>query len=339
MYDHYIALDWAQSNMAVARMTAKSDQIKSMEGPSDLCSLKDYLKKLEGKKIFTIEETTGAQWLYSELKTFVTKLVICDPHRNRLLSEGPKTDKIDATKLVRLLRADMLKEVFHSGDEFIYLRSLTSGYEDLVKSGVRLKNQRAALFRGKGQNHKKDEFASDHVVEDFVLRRLEKQIESYEEQKEEYEKEFKRLSKKHSQIRLLKSVPGLGDIHAVQLVAAIVEPKRFESSGKFLSYCGLIKHEQTSGGRVYGKKSPRHCRSLKRIFKLASHTVIQEGCNNPLKDLYEYLINEKKKAPHVARNAVSRRIAVLVYGVFKEGKKFDPYRRRKVSEVKKISDS
>ena len=334
MYDHYIALDWAQSNMAVARMTAKSQQIKSMEGPSDLVALKDYLKNLQGPKIFTLEETTGAQWLYSELKPFVDKLIVCDPHRNRLLSEGPKTDKIDAIKLVRLLRADMLKEVFHSGDEFIYLRGLTSGYEDLVKTGVRLKNQRAALFRGKGQNHKKDEFVSDHNVEDFVLRRLDKQIENYEEQKAEYEKEFKRLSKKHPQIRLLKSIPGIGDIHAVQLVAAIVEPKRFESAGKFLSYCGLIKHEQMSGGRVYGKKSSRHCRSLKRIFKLASHTVIQEGCNNPLNDLYKHMIVDKKKAPHVARNAVARRIAVLTYGVFKEGKKFDPFRRRKVSEIK-----
>lgn len=334
MYDHYIALDWAQSNMAIARMTAKSEQIKSMEGPSDLRSLKDYFKRLEGKKIFTIEETTGAQWLYSELKPLVNKLIICDPHRNRLLSEGPKSDRIDATKLVRLLRADMLKEVFHSGDEFIYLRGLTSGYGDLVKSGVCLKNQRSALFRGKGQNHKKDKFESDHVVEDFVLKRLDKQIENYEEQKGEYEKEFKRLAKKHSQIKLLKSVPGIGDINAVQLVAAIVDPKRFESSGKFLSYCGLIKHEQTSGGRVYGKKSSRHCRSLKKIFKLASHSVIQEGCDNPLNDLYKYLINEKKKAPYVARNAVARRIAILVYGVFKEGKKFDPYRRRKLAIAK-----
>ncbi len=28
MYDHYIAVDWAQSNMAIARMTAQSNNIK-----------------------------------------------------------------------------------------------------------------------------------------------------------------------------------------------------------------------------------------------------------------------------------------------------------------------
>jgi len=63
------------------------------------------------------------------LKDCVEKLVICDPYRNKLLSEGAKTDKIDAEKLVKLLKADLLKEVFHSGDKFIKLRKIVSGYE------------------------------------------------------------------------------------------------------------------------------------------------------------------------------------------------------------------
>ena len=67
---------------------------------------------MKGSICLTIEETTTSQWLYTELKDCVEKLVICDPYRNRLLSEGAKTDKIDAEKLVKLLKADLLKEVF-----------------------------------------------------------------------------------------------------------------------------------------------------------------------------------------------------------------------------------
>jgi transposase len=283
-----------------------------------------------------VEETTGAQWLYTELRPCVTKLIICDPHRNRLLSEGAKNDKIDATKLVRLLKAGLLKEVYHSGEEFIYLRRLTSGYEDLIRSGVRVKNQRAAIFRSKGQDHKKkEELNGSHVADRFVLTRLDQQIEHYERQKAEYEAEFQRLSKKNKTIRLLKSIPGLGNIHAVQIASAVVDPRRFPSAGHLLSYSGLIKHEKMSGGISYGKKSSRYCRSLKKAFKLASHAVIQECCNNPLRDFYNYLIFEKKKAPHVARNAVARRIAVLAYGVMKSQRKFSPYRRCK----KKTSSS
>ncbi len=93
--------------------------------------------------------------MYSELKDSVDELIVCDPLRNRLLSEGAKTDKIDAEKLVLLLRSGLLKPVFHSGDEFIYLRKIVSGYEDVVKRGVRVKNQRSALFRASHLDAKK----------------------------------------------------------------------------------------------------------------------------------------------------------------------------------------
>jgi len=122
-YDHYIAIDWAIANMAIARMTKKSNKITAIDVPSDIVELQFYLKNLKGTKILTIEETTTSQWLYTELKEYVDRIIICDPYRNRLLSEGPKTDKIDAVKLVRLLKANMLKEVYHSNDKFLYLRS------------------------------------------------------------------------------------------------------------------------------------------------------------------------------------------------------------------------
>ena len=105
-YDHYIAVDWSIGNMAIARMTGKSNKITVVDVPSDVSELKLYLKNLRGRKALTLEETTTSQWLYTELKGEVDRLLICDPVRNHLLSEGAKTDKIDASKLVQLLRAN-----------------------------------------------------------------------------------------------------------------------------------------------------------------------------------------------------------------------------------------
>ncbi len=102
MYDHYIALDWAKCNIALAKMTGRSSKVTVHESHSDIRDLRAYLKRLKGRKIFTVEETASSQWLYMELKPFVTKLIVCDPYRNRLLSEGPKNDRIDAIKLVRI---------------------------------------------------------------------------------------------------------------------------------------------------------------------------------------------------------------------------------------------
>ena len=292
MYDHYIGVDWADANMAIARMTKHSDEIKVIDVPTDLDEMKLYLEQYKGKKVLTIEETTTSQWLYTELKGYVDEIIICDPLRNRLLSEGPKTDKIDARKLVRLLKADLLKPVFHSGSEFIKLRKLVSGYEDVVKNGVRSKNQKSALFRAVGKNKKRD--ILEDPGEKFVLEGLDRWIDNYELEKKRYEKEFAKISKGNKLIRHLKSIPGIGLIGAIKLVAIVVDGSRFKKKSHWLSFCGLIKLEKMSGGRSYGKKKPRYCRAIKSVFKTAALAVVfTESETNPLKQYYLNLLKTR----------------------------------------------
>jgi hypothetical protein len=334
-YDHYIAIDWASINMAVARMTKKSNNIKAFDVPSDIKELQFYLKNLKGSKILTIEETTTSQWLYTELKDCVDRILICDPCRNSLLNEGPKTDKIDATKLVQLLRADLLKEVFHSDDKFIYLRRVVSGYEDLVKSGVRLKNQRYSLLRVCGKNgyEKKDTKLSSND-EQYVLESLDRQIQNYEEEKKRYEKEFNIISKKYPEIRHQRGIPGIGLINAVKIVARVVTPHRFPEKGNYLSYSGLIKHDKISGGRSYGKKNPRYCRMMKCIYK--SGVLAAIGGNNPINDYYMHLIKVKGYPEYQARHKACRQLAVISYGVFKSGKRYQPFKRDHVKKGNQV---
>ncbi|MCK5807237.1 MAG: transposase, partial [Mycoplasmataceae bacterium] len=268
IFNHYVAVDWAMSNMAIARMTEKSNKITTIDVPADITELKFYLKNLKGTICMTIEETTSTQWLYTELLSSVKKLLICDPYRNKLLSEGPKTDKIDAEKLVKLLRADLLKEVFHTNDKFVELRKIVSAYEDMIKAGVRFKNQRSALFRAYNLNHKKED-ELEGEVNTFVLNGLDSQIENYEYHKERYKSEFKKLVKVHPEIKRLKDIPGIGEVGAVKIISRVVDAHRFATRNHFLSYCGLIKLEKISGGKSYGKKNSRYCRMMKGVFKTA----------------------------------------------------------------------
>ena len=335
MFDHFVAVDWALSNMAIARMTKKSDEIKVIDVPADIKEFQTYLKNLKGPICLTLEETTTSQWLYTELKDYVEKVLVCDPYRNRLLCEGPKTDKIDAKKLVQLLRAGLLKEVFHSNDKYIELRKIVGAYEDVIRAGVRLKNQRSSIFRAVNQDHKAEN-NTDNKIDAFVLEGLDRGIESYEREKERYQKEFAALKRKHSEIRRVSEIPGIAEIGAVKIVSRVVDANRFKTRNHFMSYCGLIKLEKISGGRSYGRKNSRYCRMLKSVFKTGALAVI--GGNNPLNDYYQYLINEKHYAPHDARNATARKIAAVTWGVMKSGKKYIPYKRKENNVVDDNAD-
>jgi len=83
IYKHYIALDWSKKNFALASIRDYGTSFKVKEYPPDLKILKQCLMDLSGRKILTIEETTTAHWLYVELKDYVDKILICEPHYNR----------------------------------------------------------------------------------------------------------------------------------------------------------------------------------------------------------------------------------------------------------------
>lgn len=325
-FDHYLAVDWSMINMSVARLTVKTKQPVVIDVPANLKNLKDYIKNLKGRKILTIEETTTSQWLYVELVDYLDQIVICDPYRNRLLSDGPKTDKIDSGKLCLLLKNGLLKEVFHTTDSLYDLRMLVSAYEDLVKSGVRLLNQKSALYRAENKSYKKDKLIEGNNIKKFVLTYIDEGIERYLEKKDQYEKEFERISRQNRTLRNLNTIPCIGPISSVTILSKVIEARRFTSPNHYLSYCGLVSHEKLSGGRSYGKRKPRYSRRLKGIYKSAAIRAVNH--DNPIRDYYNYLITEKKITEKKAVNSVARYIAKVSLGIMKSGKKYQPYKKR-----------
>ncbi len=333
-YDHYLALDWSQASVALARMTQKSHKIKVVEWrKSDLKALKEYLFSLKGKKILTIEETTSSHWLYVELTDVVDRIVICDPYCNHLLSDGPKTDKYDAMKLCRLLRGGFLKEVFHSCDRLYHLRHLLSAYEDLVKAGVRVQNQRNALYRARGMRYSKcDKTEQQEVLNrsghyQIIIDWQESLIEKYREDKASFEAEIKKIVNGQSAVKNIMALPGIGYINAFKILAVVIQPQRFAKKGSYLSYCGLVWLEKSSGDKNYGKRRPRYNRLLKEVYKNAAYTAIQGG-HNPVYEYYQTLI-AKGLTDKQAHQMVSRYLAKVSLSMLKNGRKYEPYRWRK----------
>jgi transposase len=320
-FDHFVSVDWSQQTMAIAHMRRRDKDPVVFERASDLKVLKEYLHTLRGSTVLTVEETTTAHWLYLELHDDVKRIIICNPHTNRLLSAGPKNDKIDAGKLCFLLRAGLLKEVFHSDDELYDLRLLVSAYTDLVQAGVRALNQRSALVRGHSD-------AGTHAP--FIMEHLDKSIELYRHAKEQYEAKFEHFCDHNKQVKLILPVSGIGTIGAVTILATVVDARRFPRTGKYLSYCGLVKLQKSSGGRSYGQRKPQYSRSLKAVYKIAALAALKG--HNPIREYYDELL-ARGVAKHHARHHIARYIATVTYGILKTSTAYDPYQWRKYTKV------
>lgn len=320
-FDHYVAVDWSQKIMAIARCGYGDREPSVFERKADIGDLKAYLKSLPGRIIMTIEESTATHWLYVELYDWIDRLLICDPYRNHLLSDGSKTDKADARKLCILLKSGLLKEVYHTTHHLYHLRKLVSGYEDVIRAGVRAKNQWQALLRSYGGTH-----TAFHAAAEFVRKPLAQSIELYETHRQYYQDRFRQLGKKHRHLKNLTTIPGIGIVHAVKILGIVVDASRFPNAKHYLSYCGLIRHTMQSGGRSYGNRRGRYCAVLKAVYKSAALTAIHT--DSWIRDYYERLLKDSLPE-YYARHAVARYLARLSYGVIKNGKPFKPLEPKK----------
>lgn len=308
VYDYYVSLDWSERTMAVATMAAGEASPTVWEVRSDVTRLQQYLSSLEGRVILTFEESTSAHWLFGKLIPFAERLIVCNPSYNRLLCRGPKNDTIDAAKLCLLLRHGSLKEVYHSSSRLYELRLLVSGYDDVVRAGVVAQNQLKAHDRGRRPSSS------------MVLEQLRVRIELYRKEKSQYEHAFNRWVKRTPVLRQLKKLPGIGFRGAVKILGYVIDPRRFPNRGHYWSYCGLVWHQKTSGGRRYGRRRPQYNHVLKAVYKTAALAAIHGS--NDIAEYYQQLL-KTGRAPHNARHAVARYLARLTYGILKQATEHD----------------
>lgn len=320
----YIGMD-AHSRTCTFVVLSKSGKVLSkatVETRED--KLLGFVRSVKGPKKLAYEEGVMSQWLYLLLKDEVDELVVCQPREKK----GAKTDELDATEIADLLRVGRLKSVFHADNVLMNLRITVSGYDDVVQELVRAKNRYKALFRqvaiptgATGFYESKQILLSLKGDERFyVACTLFEQIALLEQQRGGYVERFEANARKYKAIKLLMSIPSIGPVRANQIVAILVTPYRFAKKYNLFSYAMLTKHNRISDGKLYGKQRALGHAELKRVFKSAALSAIKS--DNAFRRKYDEM-RACGKDDRAARNAVAKKIAATVLGVWKSGKKYN----------------
>jgi hypothetical protein len=143
-------MDVHQATTVVAVLDVEGKVVLETIVATEAAAIIRFLQGLTGTLRVTFEETTQAAWLHDVMRHFAAEVVVCDPRRNKLLGEGSKADKPDARKLAELLRAGLLRSVYHGYNGTQKLKQLMRAYEtlsvDVQRAMVRIK----AIFRGRG---------------------------------------------------------------------------------------------------------------------------------------------------------------------------------------------
>jgi transposase len=326
----YIGMD-AHSSICVFSVVDKNGtEVNQAKIATNGQLLVEYIRSIEGPKKLVFEECELSTWLCETLRGEVDELIVCNPTRN-LQYKKAKTDKLDAQNLALLLRGGYLSAVYHDGSKTEHLRALMSGYQDIVDTGVSVKNRYKSLFRKAGLPARGTKVYNDEsLLEDlpradqrFVGRSFYRLLETLEKEREQYIAAINKLGRTFPEIKLLKTIPGIGDIQAAKIVSQVISAQRFKDKHKFWSYCGLVRYRMESAGHIYGSRRGWGNRILKCVFKTAAQTVLRG--ENELRAYYDEL-RVKGTSDRSARNAVSRKLAAISLSVLKARHPYDETR-------------
>lgn len=148
--DKYMGLDVHQAMTVVAVMNADGKIVLETMVPTAAAAIREMIESLSGPLHVTLEETTQAEWLYEVIRDLVSEVVVCDPRRNKLLTEGSKGDKPDARRLAELLRAGMVRSVWHGHEKTRTLKEMVRAYETFTRDTNRTMLRIKAIYRSRG---------------------------------------------------------------------------------------------------------------------------------------------------------------------------------------------
>jgi transposase len=137
----YIGMDVHKESISIAVRNSVGKVVMESVIETKASMILQFVDELRGDVQVTFEEGTSAAWLYDLLKPQVTKVVVCDPRKNKSTREGNQNDKIDARRLAELLRLDHLTPVYHGEHGLRTLKELVRSYLTSTKDLARVKSR------------------------------------------------------------------------------------------------------------------------------------------------------------------------------------------------------
>src|SRR5512143_1159874 len=138
----YCALDLHHSHCVFEAQTRGGEVVCHRDIPTERNCLQEVVGGVPGPKGVVMEEGPMADWAMRVIQAYANEVMVCDPRRNRLLSDGDKTDHVDPGKLIDLYRNGALKAVHHPARQSMMdVRAWVWTYLDQVELVTAAKNK------------------------------------------------------------------------------------------------------------------------------------------------------------------------------------------------------
>lgn len=258
---YYAGIDLHKKTTYISVIDDKGNLVAKKNLVSKEKAIGDFLESLAQRPKLVMESTRAWYWLYDFLMAEGYEVVVSNPKKTKAIAAAKiKNDKLDSHMLAQLLRAGLLATVYVSDTATRELKELLRHRARLVRDASRMKNRIhnllaknnvelpvSDIFGLKGRKLLSQVELPAHHQEP-----LERYLHLYDELRasiDPLDKEVRQRAKDDDQARLLMSLPGVGPVVALTLLAEIGDISRFKSHRQLASYAGLVPSLHSSAGK------------------------------------------------------------------------------------------
>ncbi|WP_072642905.1 IS110 family transposase [Sinorhizobium americanum] len=345
-YDYHIGVDYHKSNSHLVVQDSSGKTLRSGRVKNDRQSLGGFLEPYRENSHAVVEATRNWMVMYDWLDDICDDVVLAHPLKVKAIADAKiKTDKIDATVLAHLLRADLVPEAWAPSDKarelrialrermfYVRLRTMTKNrivtVFDRYPEQAALLKKLADLFGSAGRVQLAELKVSP--IDRIQIDRGLAFIGDINERIKQSEATIRAMTKANADVKLLKTIPGIGEFFARLIDAEVDDIGRFRTPKKLAAYAGLVPSTYSSGGKTYhGKIIKQGNKWLRWAFVEAVAPAI--ATDPQLRAQYEHL---KNRGTNKARVAIARKLLTIAFHILRDQR---AYQRRGTSTMEGAS--
>jgi transposase len=323
----HVGVDLDKHSSQIAVLT-EDGEIRQQRLPNDPTQLEKFFAELPPHTPIAIEASGTWWWLVDLLEHLGHDPILSHPKQTKAIAAARlKNDRVDAERLALLLRGELLPTVWIPSAALREARELIRHRIQLVwLRGVIRNRLQAMLARrnlqptsGKSWLTQRGQRELQQLPLTDTPRRIREDcgtlLPMLDTQIRRLDTELVARWGRDPRVQRLTTIPGIGPFIAIVLVLELGDIQRFASAKRVASYVGLTPRVRGSAGRVRaGHITKEGNRLLRWVLVLAATQAVRRP--GPLRTWFHAV--KKRRGKKVARVALARRLAEIVFHVWKQ---------------------
>ena len=326
--EHFVGIDLHKKFMQVALMDSGGRILQNRRVECDLGDVEKEFSKLPTGARYVPESSSVWYGMYRFLTNELgLDVMLSNPLATKRIAESKKkTDKVDAEILADLLRGGYIAGCYVPDEGMVKERQLIRYRDKVVKERTRAKNGIHAILLQNGIKIPGRPFSPQYVRELRKIGdwRIEKQIGAIEFLNQDIadcDSGIQDAVSGNGNARLLKTMPGIGNIVALAPASEIGDISRFSDMDHLAPYFGLVPSVRNSASTVHHGRITKTGNSMVRHL-LAEAVIVHvtfarsRKISTPISSFYERL--SKKRGGSKAKVAAAAKMLRITFWMLKK---------------------